>query len=102
MGIKSLRKAGDEGDRMADFVTTINAINNTYGPKYDAVLDKARTATGNGTLMLSDLTTSQINAGLYGGRGPQEDLDETVIVLAAIEDVITTIRQHNSLPTVDE
>ena len=102
MGIKSRGEAGDEGRRMGDFVREINRINNTYGPKYDAVLAKARNATGNTKLMLTDLTTGQINAGLYGGRGTEEDLNETVTVLAAVEDVITTIRSHDSLPAVDD
>lgn len=102
MGIKSLGHAGDEGHRMGDFVKEINRINNTYGPKYDAVLTKARNATGNPTSMLTDLTANQINSGLYGGRGTEEDLSETIIVLAAIEDIITTIRRHDRLPAVDE
>ena len=103
MGVKELRKLGSTAEQLADGVEDINTINNTLGPRYDALLDRARTLTSNPTLMLVDLTDAQINNGLLEGRGLQEDIDEAKVIIGSWERVTVAVRAEVAgLPDVNE
>ena len=102
-GIVGMRQNGEVGDAMADSVLGINRINNTLGPPYDAVLAKARALTGNASLMLADLTDSQINNGLLNGTATPVQIAEIKQVLISNERVIIAVRAEiGSLPAVNE
>lgn len=102
-GVFELRQLGDTADQIADGVTDINTINNTLGPRYDSLLNKARTLTGNPIIMLADLTDAQINNGLLEGRGTAEDIAETKATIIAWEAIIVKVREVVvTLPDVNE
>lgn len=102
-GVVELRQLGDTADQIAQGVLDINKISNTLGPRYDAMLLKARTLTGNDQLMLTELTDNQINVGLLEGRGTVEDIAETKATLIAWEAVIVKVREVVvTLPDVNE
>ena len=103
MGVKNLKKLGKTAEQISDVIEDINSINNKLGPRYDALIDRARTLTGNDNLLLADLSEDQINNGLLEGRGTENDITETKNTLIALENVITKIRTEAvTLPDVDE
>lgn len=101
MGIKSIIDAGERGKEIALFVTALNQFNNTVGQAYNTLLQEARDKIGNPNIKLADLVGTQINAGLFDGGANDSVIGEVIVTFAAIEDVITTIRSHDSLPAVD-
>ena len=102
-GVVELRQLGDTADQIAQGIVDINKINNTLGPRYDAMLLKARTLTGNQSILLVDLTDNQINIGLLEGRGTAEDIAQTKTTIIGWEIVITTVRGVVvTLPDVNE
>lgn len=102
-GVFELRQLGDTADQIAQGIVDINRINNTLGPRYDAMLLRARTLTGNPSLLLTDLTDNQINVGLLEGRGTAEDIAESKATIIAWEAVIVKVREVVvTLPDVNE
>lgn len=92
MGVKELVQLGDVADEIAKSVQELYSIDNDLGSRYDALLDKARTLTGNENLLLADLTDSQINNGLLEGRGIGNDVAETRAAMMARENMIIALR----------
>jgi hypothetical protein len=102
MGVSDLIKLGQTAKQLAGGISDINTINNVLIPRYNSLLDKAKTLTGNPDILLSDLTDNQINVGLLDGRGTVNDIAEAKATIVAWEDIAIVVQTRvDTLPVVD-
>ena len=103
MGIRSIKKAGQNASDICDIVNDIHKINNKLGSKYDVLIEKVNEfMTGNNNT-LADITDSKINNGLLSGKGTPKDIQELKTVLVSFERIILCVRAEvDALPVVDD